>query len=98
MQTNQLEAKMKKQIGVSLQALEWFILHGFIKNIVEDEEKIKYFFTSADDVQAIEGILFKLQKQFAPHLEGNCADVENIETLLGIKTKELHVKTKKLIV
>ena len=98
MQQNQLEAKMLKQIGISLQSLEWFILHGFIKSIVEDEEKIKLLFKTSDDVQCIEGILFKLQKQFAPHLEDNVSDVDNIEQMLGIKPKELYVKPKTLIV
>lgn len=98
MQQNQLEAKMLKQIGISLQSLEWFILHGFIKSIVEDEEKVKTLFKTADDVQCIEGILFKIQKQFAPHLEDNVSEVEGIEQLLGIKPKELYVKPKTLIV
>lgn len=98
MQQNQLEAKMLKQIGISLQSIEWFILHGFIKSIVEDEEKVKTLFKTADDVQCIEGLLFKIQKQFAPHLEENVSEVENIEQLLGIKPKEVYVKPKTLIV
>lgn len=98
MQQNQLEAKMLKQIGISLQSLEWFILHGFIKSIVEDEEKVKLLFKTADDVQCIEGILFKLQKQFAPHLEDNVSEVDSIEQMLGIKPKEIIVKPKTLIV
>ena len=98
MQTNQLEAKMKKQIGCSLQALEWFILHGFIKNIVENEEHIKTLFSDAGDVMAIEGILFKLQKQFAPHLEDNCSDIEDLEKLLSIEPKKLYTGNSKLIV
>lgn len=98
MQQNQLEAKMLKQIGISLQSLEWFILHGFIKSIVEDEEKVKLLFKTADDVQCIEGILFKLQKQFAPHLQDNVSEVDSIEQMLGIKPKEIIVKPKTLIV
>jgi hypothetical protein len=39
-----------------------------------------------------------MQKQFAPHLDDNVSEVENIEQLLGIKPKELYVKPKTLIV
>lgn len=33
MQQNQIEAKMNKQIGVSLKAIEWFILQGLLKTL-----------------------------------------------------------------
>jgi len=98
MQQNQLEAKMMKQIGVSLQSIEWFILQGFIKNIVESEELVKANFKTVEDCAVIEGILDKIQKQFAPHLEDNTSAVESIEEMLGIKPKDLWVKPIKPII
>lgn len=97
MQTNQLEAKMKKQIAVSMQSLEWFILHSFIKTIVESEEHVKTFFTSAEDAEVIESILSKIQRQFAPHLQDNCEHVESIEKLLSIEPKKLYTGNSKIL-
>lgn len=98
MQQNQLEAKMKKQLQVSLSALEWFIVGGFLKHIVEDENHVKALFKTQEDCVAIESILDKLMKQYAPHVADNTSDVPDIEELLGIEPKKLHTKTKKLLV
>lgn len=98
MQHNQIEAKMNKQIGVSLKAIEWFILQGFIKNIVESEELVKANFKTVEDCAVVEGLLDKIQKQFAPHLEDNTGAVEDLVAMLGIKPKELYIKPKTLIV
>ena len=89
MHNNQIEAKMLKQIGISLQSLEWFILHGFIKSIVEDPEKVKLLFASVEDSVVVEGILFKIQKQFAPHLDDNTSDVDKLENLLKLPPKKV---------
>jgi hypothetical protein len=97
MQHNQLEAKMMKQIGVSLQSIEWFILQGFIKNIVESEELVKANFKTVEDCAVIEGILDKIQKQFAPHLEDNTEAIDSIEHMLGMKPKELYIRFKPII-
>lgn len=96
MQDNQLEAKMFKQIGVSLQSLEWFILQGFMKSIVEDSEKVMKCFSNSQDVEVIESILAKIQKQYAPHLIKE-VEADSIEAMLDIKPKELFVKPKTLI-
>ena len=94
--TSEFEEKISKQVGVSLQALEWFILQGFIKSIVEDPEKVKLLFKSAEDSVAIEAILTKIQKQFAPQLAVE-VQAPSIEEVLDIKPKELIVKKKTLI-
>jgi len=97
MQTNQLEAKMLKQIGVSLQSLEWFILQGFIKSLVEDPEKVKLLFATQEDCAAIEAILTKIQRQFAPHIAKEI-EAESIEAKLSIAPKKLHTPSKTLLV
>lgn len=97
MQQNQIEAKMNKQIGVSLKAIEWFILQGFIKNIVESEELVKANFKTVEDCAVVEGLLDKIQKQFAPHLEDNTEAIDSIEHMLGMKPKELYIKPKTLL-
>lgn len=98
MEANPLEYQMKKQIAVSLQSIEWFLIYGFLKNLVDNEEAVKFNFKSAEDCVAIEAILTKIQKQFAPNIVSNTDDVPNIEDLLGIQPKQLHTKVKKLIV
>lgn len=99
MHNNQLESKMLKQIGISLQSLEWFILHGFIKSIVEDEEKVKLIFKSSEDCAVVETILAKIQKQFAPHLQDNTEDVSDLENILKLPPKKiLTIQGPKIIV
>jgi len=92
MQNNQLESKMLKQMGVSLQSLEWFILNGWMKSIVQDPEKVKAVFTSAEDCQAIEVILAKIVNQFAPQLlkdVNEYDDATDLENLLKLPPKKL---------
>lgn len=89
MQQNQLEAMMTKQIGVSLQSLEWFILFGFLKSIVEDPEKVKSLFASAADCDAIEAIMVKIQKQFAPTLHKDVEKMSDFEAMLMEPPKKL---------
>jgi hypothetical protein len=98
MQSNPLEYQMTKQIAVSMQSIEWFLLYGFLKNLIDNEEAVKFNFKSAEDCVAIEAILTKIQKQFAPNIASNTDDVPDIEDLLGISPKQLHTKVKKLIV
>lgn len=97
MQNNQIESKMRKQMPVSLQSLEWFILYGFLKNILEDETHVKNLFESKEDCQAVEAILLKIQNQFAPTIDDNTSDVPDIEELLNISPKKILTKTKGLI-
>lgn len=96
MQNNELKSKMERQIGISLQSLEWFILYGFIKSIVEDPEKVKMLFKSVEDCQSIELILAKIQRQFAPQLD-KVAEKSDLEVLLDIPTKEILPNPPKLV-
>lgn len=92
MQNNQLESKMLKQMGVSLQSLEWFILNGWMKSIVEDPEKVKLVFKSSEDCAAIEVILAKIVNQFAPQLlksVNESDDATDLENLLKLPPKKL---------
>ena len=95
MQNNELESKMLKQVGVSLESLNWFILTGFLKSIVEDPEKVKLLFNSAEDVDVIESILAKIVNQYAPGLQKSINDEEDkldLETLLKIPPKKIITK------
>lgn len=92
MQTNELQAKMNKQVGISLEALNWFILHSFLKSIIEDPEKVKLVFKDAEDCQVIEGLLLRITKQFAPRLNEALEaeeDSMNLENILKISPKKL---------
>lgn len=100
MQNNGIESKMMKQVGISLESLNWFILSGFLKSIVTDPEKVKVCFSSAEDCQAIEALLQRINKQFAPNIDKIIdQDEENafLENLLHISPKKL-VEPPKLIV
>jgi hypothetical protein len=100
MQNNQLESKMMKQVGISLEALNWFILSGFLASIVTDPEKVKVCFTSAEDCQAIEALLRRINDQFAPNIDKIVNQDEEkvyLENLLALPPKKL-VEPPKLIV
>ena len=83
MQNNEIESKMMRQVGISLEALNWFILSTFIKSIVTDPDKVTAVFASAEDCQAIEGILARINKQFAP----------NIDKVIDTSEERLHLES-----
>ena len=97
MHNNELKSKMERQIGISLQSLEWFILYGFMKSVVEDPEKVKLLFKTVEDSQSIELILSKIQRQFAPQLN-KVAEKSELEVMLDIPSNELLTNPPKLIV
>ncbi len=82
MQNNELESKMMRQVGISLEALNWFILSGFLKSIVENPEAVKLLFKTQEDVQVIETLLSRINKQFAP----------NIDKLIETSEERLHLE------
>jgi CRISPR/Cas system CSM-associated protein Csm2 small subunit len=101
MQNNELESKMMKQIGISLEALNWFILSGWIKSIVTDPEKVKVVFSSAEDCQAIEVLLHRINKQFAPNIDKIIDQDEEkvyLENLLQLPPKKIIAAPKPIIV
>jgi hypothetical protein len=92
MQQNELQAKMMKQVGISLEALNWFLLSGFLKSIVTDPEKVKVMFTSAEDCQVIEGLLKRINDQFAPNIDKILEQSEEkvyLENLLNLPPKKI---------
>ncbi len=100
MQNNELEAKMMKQVGISLEALSWFILSGWIKSIVTDPEKVKLVFSSAEDCQTIETLLQRINKQFAPNIDKIIEQDEKevfLENLLQLPPKKVLAPPKLIV-
>lgn len=93
MQNNELKAKMDKQIGVSLTALNWFLLSTYLKSVFTDPEKVKATFSDAGDCQAIELIAASIAKQLGINLENILKTEEEESTLEAI----LKVEPKKLL-
>lgn len=99
MQNNQIEARMHKQIGVSLPAISWFILKTFVESITTDEEKCKVIFSSKEDAIAIVGIMETITRQFAPTILKDIEQMDDIEALLAVEPKKLITpQNSKLIV
>lgn len=100
-ENNELQAKMERQIGISLMSIQWFILSGWIKSIVENPEAVKMTFKSAEDCQVIESILKLINKQFAPNIDKLIETSEerlHLENVLQLPPDRLKVPTKNLIV
>ena len=92
MQNNELESKMNKHIGISLEALNWFILCGFLKSIVDDPEKVMAVFKSSEDCLVIEGLTKRIAKQFDLNLDKALEQEEDkldIENILKLPPKKL---------
>ena len=99
MQVNQIEAKMHKQVGVSLEAIQWFVLKGFIESITTDEEKCKLVFSSVEDATAIVAITKRMVDQFAPNILKDIEQMDDFEAVLAIEPKKLITpQNSKLIV
>lgn len=102
MQDNEIISKMNRQIGISLEAVQWFVLSTFLKSIVTDPEKVKVCFSSAEDCQAIEALLQRINKQFAPNIDKLIETSEerlHLENLIQLPPDNvLTLKTKNIIV
>jgi hypothetical protein len=92
MQNNELHAKMNKQVGVSLEALNWFILCRFLKGILEDETATKQLFKSQEDYAVIEGITKRIGKQFSFDVDRTLEEQDkesDLENILKLPPKKL---------
>ncbi len=92
MQINEIESKLHKQIGVSMEAINWWILCTFLKSVVDNEEMVKVVFSSAEDCQTIELLAKRISAQFGFNLD-KALDVEedklDLENLLKLPPKKL---------
>lgn len=89
---NEIESKMMKQIGVSLEALNWFCLCTFLKHICSDPEKVKAVFSSSEDATAIEAIAKRISAQFGLNLDKALEAEEDkfdLENILKLPPKKL---------
>ena len=93
MQNNELKAKMDKQVGVSMTALNWWILSTYLKSIIDDPEKVKATFSDAGDCNAIELIAASIAKQLGTSLDNMLKTEEEESTLEHV----LKLPPKKII-
>lgn len=89
---NELQQKMNAQVGVSLEALNWFILCRFLKGILEDKKATKMLFQTQEDYAVIEGITRRIGKQFGVNMEKTLEEQDkesDLEHILKIPPKKL---------
>jgi hypothetical protein len=70
-----IEAKMSAPIGVALLPLEFFLLLGFIDNVMKDDELVKLAFKSEEDFKAIQKICENIHRQAFPEVKDNTAEI-----------------------
>lgn len=91
MYKSEIESKISSNFAVKLKTLEWFILQGFLKNIIESEDLVASNFKSKEDCEVIETILESIQGQFLANLTNLSSELSELEKMLDIKPKSLYV-------